>query len=118
MGSESGGEWAFLVPTRKAYLVEVGGWLQKFHLSFCSPSLASSSYKAGVGNRCWSGWQQPNPPHQLLGAWRSSRGLLGQMLNGRRYLRAVSQDLCRRQPLSDGGSREARQNLQHLFHPP
>lgn len=29
-----------------------------------------------------------------------------------------SQDLCRREPLSDARSRKTRQNLQHLFHPP
>jgi hypothetical protein len=29
---------------------------------FAAPSLAGSSYRVGIGNRCWSGWQQSNPP--------------------------------------------------------
>lgn len=77
------GGWALLSSHQKgkAYLEEAGGWLEKFHLSFCSPSLAGSGYKAGVGNRCWPGWQQLNPPPATgteCGAWWSSRGLWGQ----------------------------------------
>lgn len=86
----------------KVYLEEAGGWLEKFHLSFCSPSLAGSCYKAGVGNRCWPGWQQLNPPPATgteCGAWRSSRGFGGRMLNGRGYLRANEGPLQEAAPL-------------------
>lgn len=61
-----GGE-AFLVPGpgRKGKAYPVGGgvaWLQKFHLSFCSPPPRPAPVTGlGVGNRCWPGWQQTNP---------------------------------------------------------
>lgn len=69
---------AFLVLGRERHIQRVEGGLPGCRNSTCHFAAHSQPARVtglGVGNRCWPGWQQPNPPSQAdSGAWRSRQG--------------------------------------------